>query len=332
MKIITKPHFYYVLIVLTILLYGHFFFINKNALKTKKTQKQNTSINYEQKFLSEDEEIKKYVNSKILFFIFLSLGISINVFALFFIFTDRKKIKNFFKSEKTDKISSQPTDLLEFFVFSAFVVIFLKTIIHYTKLFFIKSPITANFIQILSASFIIQAIFTSFIFILIKEKYGKYPKMTYTPKNFPANFLKSTTITLGVFPWTIILFFIGAIIKHFLFDAETPTFLDKLLKQNQNNLIFKYLIIYSVIGAPFFEETIFRGFIYNTLKNKLRLPTAVFLTSAIFATIHYNFLQMFYIFGLGIALCLIYEATGSLFYPILIHSINNAIAIYFSIT
>ena len=97
----------------------------------------------------------------------------------------------------------------------------------------------------------------------------------------------------------------------------------------KNRLDFSsfYMITYAVLGAPFFEEIIFRGFVYTTIRKHWGITSGLIVTSIIFSLFHMNFLQFFYIFGLGIALAIVYEATSSLWFSILLHSLNNAVAL-----
>ncbi|HEX2087437.1 MAG TPA: CPBP family intramembrane glutamic endopeptidase [Solirubrobacteraceae bacterium] len=84
------------------------------------------------------------------------------------------------------------------------------------------------------------------------------------------------------------------------------------------------------VVAPLGEEFLFRGFLYPSLRNGLGIAWAAVVTGVIFGLLHglssapENLLPLA---ALGAALCLIYQATGSLYPCIALHAINNAIAL-----
>jgi membrane protease YdiL (CAAX protease family) len=86
-----------------------------------------------------------------------------------------------------------------------------------------------------------------------------------------------------------------------------------------------------VIGvAPFSEEVFFRGFMFTGMRRALPFVLAALIPSVIWGLFHYTgpeswgvVLQLS-IFGLW--LCWLYQRTGSLWPPIVVHALNNAIA------
>lgn len=66
--------------------------------------------------------------------------------------------------------------------------------------------------------------------------------------------------------------------------------------------------------SPVVEEVFFRGLIYRAFRNRLSLAPASLLVGAMFAVIHteYPLAILPDLFFLGVALCLLYEYTGSL--------------------
>lgn len=80
--------------------------------------------------------------------------------------------------------------------------------------------------------------------------------------------------------------------------------------------------------VPVGEEIFFRGFLYGALRARLRLPFAVGLSALIFAGVHLPAIFTFLpIFVLGVVLAILYERTGTVLPGIVVHAINNAIAI-----
>jgi CAAX protease family protein len=82
-----------------------------------------------------------------------------------------------------------------------------------------------------------------------------------------------------------------------------------------------------VIGvAPPVEEFFFRGFVYQSLRNRIGIGGAAVVSGLIFGAIHLkpDFLVPLAI--LGILLALLFQKTNSLWPCILVHALNNAIA------
>jgi membrane protease YdiL (CAAX protease family) len=84
------------------------------------------------------------------------------------------------------------------------------------------------------------------------------------------------------------------------------------------------------IFAPVFEEVFFRGFLFIGFAGSRIGPAgAVFLTALAFAAMHieYGFYEISVIFVLGIILGIVRHRTGSLWCPIIIHALNNLLAV-----
>lgn len=86
----------------------------------------------------------------------------------------------------------------------------------------------------------------------------------------------------------------------------------------------------AIVVAPVAEELFFRAFLYRALRNRMRIGWAVLVDSAIFSSVHLQYLsepKIFVIIGVFAAgACLLYEATGSVFAPIAMHAIFNTLA------
>ena len=89
-------------------------------------------------------------------------------------------------------------------------------------------------------------------------------------------------------------------------------------------------IIATSVIAPVAEELIFRGVFYNMLKDALplrrRLAALIsgFTVSVFFGIYHGNILQGLYTFLFSILLVIIYERTGSIWGPVLVHAGFNS--------
>ncbi|WP_461207782.1 lysostaphin resistance A-like protein [Clostridium sp. DL1XJH146] len=85
--------------------------------------------------------------------------------------------------------------------------------------------------------------------------------------------------------------------------------------------------IFGVIGiilfAPFIEEVMLRGIIFNKYKEKMNIYLAIILQAMVFGLIHGNSLQTIYTFILAIVLAIVYLWTDSIVATILIHIFYN---------
>lgn len=110
-----------------------------------------------------------------------------------------------------------------------------------------------------------------------------------------------------------------------------------------DNIYRDVLLIISVtIGAPLGEELLFRGLIYRGLRDglggagrKFSLKTSALIgavvSSLLFTMAHLGdgqIKQWPALFIIGMALVLVYECTGSILAAVLVHSLNNAWAIF----
>jgi len=95
-----------------------------------------------------------------------------------------------------------------------------------------------------------------------------------------------------------------------------------------------------VVGplAAIAEELFFRGFIFGWLRRRMRAWTAAGISAAVFAAVHFHFLvpggvlgaaAATDIFVTGLLLAWLYQASGSLVPPIVMHAVNNMTIILF---
>ena len=87
-----------------------------------------------------------------------------------------------------------------------------------------------------------------------------------------------------------------------------------------------------VVIAPIGEEVFFRGFLYRALRGSLPVWPAALVAGGIFGLIHvFSGVDAVPVLGaLGVAFCLVYERTGSIYPCIALHAINNTFAYAFT--
>jgi len=79
--------------------------------------------------------------------------------------------------------------------------------------------------------------------------------------------------------------------------------------------------------APLAEELLFRGYFYGTLRRAVGPFPAMAITAGLFAAIHGSAMALPALFVLACAFTLAYEATGSLWVPIVMHALFNGTAL-----
>lgn len=82
-----------------------------------------------------------------------------------------------------------------------------------------------------------------------------------------------------------------------------------------------------VIVAPIAEEIFFRGVVFNAWLREGGRRWAFIGSSALFAVIHLSLASLVPIFVLGLALAWIYDRTGNLIAPIVMHAVVNGISV-----
>ncbi|GJM41353.1 MAG: hypothetical protein DHS20C20_16350 [Ardenticatenaceae bacterium] len=108
-----------------------------------------------------------------------------------------------------------------------------------------------------------------------------------------------------------------------ILNAGTETLNDLLVFDEPAAMITSVVLISTLV--PLWEETFFRGFIHNVLRNRLGMWAAILVSSLLFGLFHIIPLQIIGAFTLGILLAWLYEKSGSLWLPIFAHTLNNVI-------
>ncbi len=109
-----------------------------------------------------------------------------------------------------------------------------------------------------------------------------------------------------------------------------PEWLEKLMDQMlEGSPLWATLLSVSVF-APLFEEWLCRGMILRGLLTKMKPATAIVISAAFFAILHMNPWQAIPAFCLGLLFGFVYYKTGSLKLTMLMHCVNNTMAVVLS--
>jgi membrane protease YdiL (CAAX protease family) len=94
------------------------------------------------------------------------------------------------------------------------------------------------------------------------------------------------------------------------------------------NMLEPWIVVPAVvIVAPIAEEVFFRGVVFNAWLREGGRRWAFIGSSALFAIIHLSLVSIVPIFVLGLALAWVYDRTGSLLAPIVMHAVVNGISV-----
>lgn len=109
-----------------------------------------------------------------------------------------------------------------------------------------------------------------------------------------------------------------------------PEWLEKLMDQMlEGSPLWATLLSVSVF-APLFEEWLCRGMILRGLLTRMKPSTAIVISAAFFAILHMNPWQAIPAFCLGVLFGFVYYKTGSLKLTMLMHCVNNTMAVVLS--
>lgn len=110
---------------------------------------------------------------------------------------------------------------------------------------------------------------------------------------------------------------------------EMPEILKQALEQLTEGPVWISLISVSVF-APLFEEWLCRGLVLRGLLRKMSPAWAIAISALFFAVLHMNPWQAIPAFILGLLFGYVYYRTGSLKLTMLMHCVNNTMAVVFS--
>ena len=87
-------------------------------------------------------------------------------------------------------------------------------------------------------------------------------------------------------------------------------------------------IISSGIIGPILEELLFRGIVYNKLKEFNSIKKSMIISTIIFSLMHFSIIDSIYTLFIGYLLVYVYEKSKNLKYPIIIHiCINTSVIV-----
>jgi len=89
----------------------------------------------------------------------------------------------------------------------------------------------------------------------------------------------------------------------------------------------EFLLITGIVLAPLLEETIFRGFLFGGLRQRLGWGKAALISSAIFGAMHLSLAAFIPTFTLGLLFTYLYQRSNSLWPGIILHTLINSVSL-----
>ena len=159
-------------------------------------------------------------------------------------------------------------------------------------------------------------------------------KYKYSPvklfRLYPVNRnVVAVSIAIG-FAFTVVSDEIDRIIQTFFPIPEIiQQALEEALKIDSTS-DFIIIVFSAVFLAAFLEEMLFRGFIQTSFENTFDVTKAVMSTTLLFAVVHFNPWWSIQIMIFGIILGVMAWKSGSIIPAIIVHFINNSVALIFA--
>lgn len=93
-----------------------------------------------------------------------------------------------------------------------------------------------------------------------------------------------------------------------------------------------WLLIASVVAAPVVEEVVFRGLLFPSLRKRWPFWAAALVSAVLFAAVHLTLILVPALTVLGLALAWLKERYDSVYPAIVLHGLNNGLAIVILLT
>lgn len=164
----------------------------------------------------------------------------------------------------------------------------------------------------------------------VRRRGGKMSQLGWNA--FRIRYLWVALIGVGVYllAYIAVAILVGILIPSINMEQEQNIGFNNVQGSTEQLLTFVSLVVL----PPLAEEIVFRGFIFTSLRNRMRFVWAMAITSVLFAIPHLQFgdgapplwIAAIDTLVLSLVLCYVRERTGSLWAPILIHAIKNGIA------
>jgi membrane protease YdiL (CAAX protease family) len=164
--------------------------------------------------------------------------------------------------------------------------------------------------------------------VLVKYK-EKLSSLGIASQGFYKNVVTGLIAYVFILPILILVLILSMMLLDaigYKFPAQ-PVF-DMFLEEKRSNVIL-FLTIFVAMLGPIIEEIFFRGFLYSALRKHFGVLSGVLVSAVLFSMLHTNIASFIPIMILGALMAFLYETTGSLIAPIVVHIFHNSIIVGF---
>lgn len=205
------------------------------------------------------------------------------------------------------------------FIFFGYIVIMIESVlVRYLPILKddnVRMILNSSVLDILGVIFILY-------FCMIEHK-EKMIALGISMKNFARNVCYGMAGYIAMIPILVGILAATAIIVNIIKYVPPKQPVVELFLKEKNVTFLAYTSIFAAIFGPMIEELFFRGFMYNAFKKHIGFFWAMMITSATFAALHAHSVGFVPILALGMLLAYMYERTGTLVAPVVIHMTHN---------
>jgi uncharacterized protein len=150
-----------------------------------------------------------------------------------------------------------------------------------------------------------------------------------TPIQFGLRRVKPATAVRWLFVTWVTFIAFSAVWAAALGIEENDDLPQELGADDSSTALF-FVAVLVCVAAPIAEELFFRGFCFTALRRWIGVAGGAIATGVIFGAIHAGSAELVFLVPLGVfgtLLCLLYHRTGSLLPCMVLHALNNALAL-----
>jgi len=161
--------------------------------------------------------------------------------------------------------------------------------------------------------------------------YGLWPFWRLAAGNQPRSIGHDIALGLLAYPLMLWLVDLASMVNQVFMrsmgNEPDQHILVRELTKPQPAWVLAVFFVMATFGAAFFEELLFRGILYNTLRRYLGAATSACSAALIFAAFHGIWSQVLGLFVLAMVLTWLYDHTGRLVASMTLHIVNNFVAL-----
>jgi uncharacterized protein len=150
-----------------------------------------------------------------------------------------------------------------------------------------------------------------------------------TPAQFGLRLVKPGTAVRWLFATWVAFIVFSAVWAAALGIEENDDLPQELGADDSSTALF-FVAVLVCVAAPIAEELFFRGFCFTALRRWIGVAGGAIATGVIFGAIHAGSAELVFLVPLGVfgtLLCVLYHRTGSLLPCMVLHALNNALAL-----